>query len=67
MINDDWLQIVNDIYLSLLIKFMHYYGNIPYSRGHEFTTKKLLTITPQDLCNYMNFQSYNEMHISASA
>ena len=28
--------------------------------GNEFTTEQLLIITPQDLCNFMNFRSYSE-------
>ena len=67
VIEDDWLQSMSDVYKSELIKFMHFHDNIPYSRGHEFTTGQLLTITTLDLCAYMNFQSCKETHPSASA
>ena len=67
VIEDGWLQIMSDIYKAEFIKFMHFRDNIPYSWGHEFSTEQLLTITPQDLCAYMNLRSYKETHPSASA
>ena len=56
VIEDDWLQIMRDIYNEELIKFMHFRDNTLYSRGHEFTTDYLLIITPRIRAHVWTFE-----------
>ncbi|EEY64285.1 uncharacterized protein PITG_02837 [Phytophthora infestans T30-4] len=47
-------------YKPELVKFMSYKDNVSYSKDHTFTTEALLRITPEDLCRWMNRQTYGD-------
>ncbi|ETI41600.1 hypothetical protein F443_13181 [Phytophthora nicotianae P1569] len=47
-------------YKPELVKFMPYKDNVSYRKDRTFTVDELLRITPEDLCGWMNEQTYGD-------
>ncbi|ETM48591.1 hypothetical protein L914_06878 [Phytophthora nicotianae] len=47
-------------YKPELVKFMSCKDGVSYRKGRTFTVDELLRITPEDLCRWMNKQTYGD-------